>query len=146
MIEVTSNTPMNRSANTGSLSAVASFMAPITDFSSDSNLASSVALTSLSPITKWITRCEMLNILNSASHITKLSTTCYLLLQQLAISFRMHRSMEASMLNASSQRAVVSIPAATISFTLFWIWDLIIRMVQIWTSKITSNQGNRHNL
>lgn len=49
---VTSNMVLNRSAKFGSFRAVTSFIAPFTDFSSESSFTSSVALTSLSPLRK----------------------------------------------------------------------------------------------
>lgn len=80
---------LNRSARFGSFNAVTSFMAPLTDFSSERSFTSSVALTSLSP------------------------------LQQDAMSLKMHLSKEVSRSKASSSREVISWPRAPISSMLF---------------------------
>lgn len=111
---VTSRMPLNLSARLGSLRAVTSLIAPAIDFFRRSDLASSVALTSLSPAAHPPGQTSSRATTPEPGHLRGL-----LPLQQLAISLKMHRSRAASVLKASSSRAAVSRPAA--AATSIWV-------------------------
>ena len=114
-------------------SAVTSFIALFIDFSSDKSFISSVALTSLSPdisstrqLRVYFTSIKhyiFTNNFKSWNNLHPIRLIDYMSspLQQEAISLRMHLSWVASILKASSSRAVVSKQAPAMSSILFWI-------------------------